>query len=358
MTAPGWASSLWAMSCTSSARCFAIGGTYLYAPGRTNPPAGIGRTLLATWDGRGWSVMAAPELENASGGNLNDISCSDPESCVAVGQAGPNGEVVIERFDGARWTVEQHPAFGSRWADKRLGGVSCVSRTSCVAVGSATSADGGPFRTRALILSFDGTRWSSAPDPAPAGSNDYLGAVSCSAEHCAAVGTFHTSASIPRPLVVAGSILRRSVSVSWTAAENAWLRQISAYLHRSPAATQKAAVYSVAYLLGLAPRAATHANLPTAGSAATYTTVWNPPELTVLDTVRARLRYELVRRDPSFGVRVLVSLGLGRALNSTAYASSTTSVTRPDRMQRSCGAWPATLSNVYSPSAMAGNTPA
>jgi len=84
-----------------------------------------------------------------------------------------------------------------------------------------------------------------------------------------------------------GKVPRRVVTVSWTAAENARLRRMAVYMHRTPAATQQAAVHIVWYLLGGATGRAAPVSLPPAGTAASYTNVWYQSDLSALDGLRA-----------------------------------------------------------------------
>jgi hypothetical protein len=87
---------------------------------------------------------------------------------------------------------------------------------------------------------------------------------------------------------VSGTVPRRSVSVSWSAADGARVREIAAYLHCSPAGAQKLAVYALAYVTGGKVSPVTPVALPGPGAAVTFTTTWDPSEFAPLDVVRER----------------------------------------------------------------------
>src|SRR5579864_4777134 len=77
----------------------------------------------------------AAAVINAS---LNDVSCTSPSSCVAVGwdQRSPTGGSVLftlaETWNGTAWRHVSTPTPGNSGV---LGGVSCTSATACIAGG-------------------------------------------------------------------------------------------------------------------------------------------------------------------------------------------------------------------------------
>jgi len=78
--------------------------------------------------------------------------------------------------------------------DSELTGVSCSSVSSCVAVGIASlpNVDQNPV-VRTLIERWNGRSWTITTSPAPSGFADYnsLAGVSCTTEHCEAVGFYY-----------------------------------------------------------------------------------------------------------------------------------------------------------------------
>jgi hypothetical protein len=104
---------------------------------------------------------------------LNDVSCTRPGNCMAVGyfqESGP-GTVyftMAEKWNGSTWTIvpspsPQHPGGGAL-----LTAVSCASSIRCMAVGYTlflNAHDTGPCCTP---RSVDRSPTSSAASPAPA----------------------------------------------------------------------------------------------------------------------------------------------------------------------------------------------
>jgi hypothetical protein len=83
--------------------------------------------MAERWDGTSWSIQSTP---GPTGLQLLAISCSAVSACTAVGTDSSLGTPVAERWDGSSWSVQSLPY----WTGQ-LGSVSCVSDTSCMAVG-------------------------------------------------------------------------------------------------------------------------------------------------------------------------------------------------------------------------------
>ena len=87
---------------------------------------------------------------------LNSVSCVTVSSCVAVGfyNNGSVNQTLVEVWNGTDWTVQTSPNSGT--SDNYLRSVSCLTASSCVAAGSYL----GP-RNKTLVLSITG------PEPIP-----------------------------------------------------------------------------------------------------------------------------------------------------------------------------------------------
>ena len=143
-----------------------------------------------------WSVQSTPE-PNPSLPNtavLADVSCVSTSSCVAVGsyQADQNTTVpLVERWDGSSWQLDSAPA-PAGVSDSSLYSVSCTSPSACTAVGYAT----GTYEAEdAFAEVWNGSSWQlvTFPDPAPGTIEMDLSGVSCtSAAVCTAVGWYST----------------------------------------------------------------------------------------------------------------------------------------------------------------------
>src|SRR5205823_2250513 len=115
-------------------------------------------------------------------------------SCWAVGlyNTGKNYQTLVERWNGASWTMVASPNLVTTDANY-LDGLTCVSASDCWAVGlyeaAANFQDGHAFQT--LIERWDGTSWSIVPSPNATTTNNALYGVTCvSASDCWAAGYY------------------------------------------------------------------------------------------------------------------------------------------------------------------------
>lgn len=172
------------VSCTSSTSCVAIG-----ALGATTGSAAPTSTV-EEWNGTTWSPLAAPALpDKATTSVFYSLSCVSPTFCMAVGSYERKSVTseLTEKWNGATWSeVPVPPPSGVHVSQLRS--VSCVSSSSCTAVG-----DG--YKLPAIAVSigehFNGVTWTRQAIPFPAGATYVqLQGVSCaSATVCVAVGT-------------------------------------------------------------------------------------------------------------------------------------------------------------------------
>ena len=175
---PGSNNKLMSVSCTSASNCVAVGFS-----GMMNQET----TLAMVWDGSAWSVVESPNPGTGFVGNkLNSVTCLSASSCVAVGSTsqGGLGQTLVMSWDGSEWSVVSSPNSGQ--SGNALNSVSCVSATNCVAAGKAGS--------RELVMAWNGSTWSVVSSPNASGTNDELRSVSCaSASDCVAVGYTRTT---------------------------------------------------------------------------------------------------------------------------------------------------------------------
>ena len=178
-----------AVSCTSTLGCEAV-GSY-------NTAAGALLTLIARWNGTAWSTVASPGQGAPLGGELLGVSCSSAANCVAVGEdhvASQNGSAVAEVWNGKKWAVVAPRSDGR--SVNHLASVSCVSTTSCTAVGYVQNYgpdDSGASLSR--VERWNGKNWSVVASPSPGATRSQLAAVACkTATSCVAVGRATNSA--------------------------------------------------------------------------------------------------------------------------------------------------------------------
>jgi len=150
------------------------------------------------WNGTKWSLAPLSDKTSASG--LADVSCPTPTTCLAVGSAAPlldsGNRVLAERWNGAAWSVVPSATPTGKNVHADLSAIACVSATDCFAVGGYTKVPAGGSTDSvggALIERWNGAKWSivASPSPAPKLRRAVLRAVSCSsATDCNAVGDY------------------------------------------------------------------------------------------------------------------------------------------------------------------------
>jgi hypothetical protein len=173
-----------AVSCTSAASCVATG---------TSMTNSASVALIESWNGRTWSKMGAAPVPGSSGGELTGVSCASAKSCAAVGFAsfaakGLGG--LTEIWNGKTWTLAS-----VRWpkgtSNELLSGVSCAAANRCMAVGTIDSNLNAMSNTgKAAAVTWNGKAWAVTNVPAPGkGKASLFRGVTClSGTSCVAVG--------------------------------------------------------------------------------------------------------------------------------------------------------------------------
>jgi Fibronectin type III domain len=167
------------VSCLSARSCTAVGFF-------SDPVSGAPQALVEVWNGTSWSIVAAP---NNSNNNYfpESVTCLSAKFCTLVGYQTPlgsNQQALVETWNGTAWSIVPTPNVST--TASLLDGVSCVSRTSCTAVGYFRNSS---FELQPLIESWNGSTWSVVPTPSLGGTKNWLLGVSCvSAGYCMAVG--------------------------------------------------------------------------------------------------------------------------------------------------------------------------
>jgi hypothetical protein len=191
-----FADGLAGVSCVSASFCTAVGSHI--SP--SLPGEGISKTLAESWNGSTWSLVPSPD-KYSNNNVLDAVSCSSASSCTAVGtwvsDNDAHTQTLIETWNGSTWSVVPSPDNAGTADINALAGVSCVSASFCMAVGSYT--DNGTQHT--LIESWNGSTWSIVPN-AGEGIDNSLAAVSCvSVSSCTAVGVYSSSSDVAQTLI-------------------------------------------------------------------------------------------------------------------------------------------------------------
>lgn len=174
------------------------------AVGNAASPSGA-QALVETLERGSWDPTIAPPAQGSQGDYLFSVSCPSAGRCVAVGYsyipAGSSGtaSMLIETLDNGKWSFTSTPSLGSSVKDSFLYGVSCATSTTCAAVGSL---DTGDFSTSVpLVLTLSNGGWSVASTPSLAPASGALQSVSClSPTTCTAVG-YEATAEATQTLV-------------------------------------------------------------------------------------------------------------------------------------------------------------
>lgn len=191
------ATSLSGVSCAAAAQCTAVGSW-------SRP--GMSRPLAERWNGHAWVVQPTPRPAGASLGGLTAVSCATATSCLAIGTIPAvgfsMGTPLAESWDGSAWTLQSIPGPPGS-TGTLMTGLSCASPASCVATGYYST---GPLTFHALAEYWNGSAWTIQSTPAsPATENSQLNAVSCvSATSCTAVGIY--SRGVPADVTGLGSL--------------------------------------------------------------------------------------------------------------------------------------------------------
>ena len=178
---------LYSVSCLSSTSCTAVGEANNISGGANN------LSVALTWDGSSWTKVTTPVVGNYDN-RLQSVSCVSSSSCVAVGTSKNSSfflETMVLMWNGSAWTVVTSPSPGVHGSD--LHSVSCVSASSCVAVGQIEDAS---FHPAGLVLSWDGTTWRTVTISGEE-TDTQLTAVSCgSSSRCVGAGDTNASRTV------------------------------------------------------------------------------------------------------------------------------------------------------------------
>jgi len=172
-------------------------------------------------------AAAAPAAASASAAevvpaqrSLAGVSCISGTSCVAVGQRVTTADRDLnfaESWNGARWRAGRQPA--SPGALDGLSAVSCTTRSACMAVGDYLAGARKGVKTGRLVAladSWNGRSWKQLATQSPSKTDYLLDGVSCvSPRSCIAVGDYDN-----------GKVLSQFLAEHWNASR--WQRMRTA----------------------------------------------------------------------------------------------------------------------------------
>jgi hypothetical protein len=137
-----------------------------------------------------WSIVATPDTSPATDNMLRGVTCVSTSSCWAIGFGGSaDGDIsqtLAMFWNGTTWSIAPTPDT-SPTEPNQLSGIACLSGDDCWAVGWAVP--GYHRYIRNLAEHWDGTAWSIVPTPDTNRKINELNAVTCVSESdCWAVG--------------------------------------------------------------------------------------------------------------------------------------------------------------------------
>jgi hypothetical protein len=181
-------SNLDAVSCPRSNWCMAVGGF-------VDPGTGDVFPLGDVWNGSSWH-LSTPSVFTSGGNFLNGLSCPAPGICMAVGVNSQQRSATSfwdtpfsEQYGSSAWMTNSELPWPSG-QQGLLAAPSCLSASSCVAVGGAGPYTSTNNQGHAATAAWNGSNWTVKVLTPPAGQGSLLDAVECgSATYCVAAGT-------------------------------------------------------------------------------------------------------------------------------------------------------------------------
>ena len=88
------------MNCVTANSCVAVGDNW-------DSSTGNDETLIESWDGSSWSITPSPNPSGSAQSGLSGVSCLTASSCIAVGDG--NSQTLVESWDGSNWSITPSP---------------------------------------------------------------------------------------------------------------------------------------------------------------------------------------------------------------------------------------------------------
>jgi hypothetical protein len=221
-----------AVSCTGPSNCMAVGydsvtGTGLDVPSHGTPPVagqpgfpgfpGFGgpianahalspstsphiavttHVLAEQWNGTAWTVTPTVDPSGVTSPEFSAVSCAGTGFCMATGYSESSSvdQGFAEEWSGGSWSPSTIPAPASGTGNVLLG-VSCISPTSCTAVGTAVSGVSDESEV-VVTASWNGNTWTEGTVATPSFPIAAWFGISClGGGNCIASGGVMTSTS-------------------------------------------------------------------------------------------------------------------------------------------------------------------
>jgi DNA-binding beta-propeller fold protein YncE/subtilisin family serine protease len=200
------------ISCPDPQTCIAVG--------HYKPTSSSQQTLTYLGAGTQWQLRTVPLPSEGKLHTLRDVSCISASFCMAVGfgedKAG-HPKPFAASWNGEAWTTQEVPGWFESEEHKfsELSGVSCVTTSECMAVGWYRNS-GGTGRNYSVL--WNGSSWTklATPNQEPL-EKSVLEDVSCPiAQYCVAVGWANKAASSKVILTWSGSSWKEGKAAAGT----------------------------------------------------------------------------------------------------------------------------------------------
>jgi hypothetical protein len=163
---PGQINSFRSVSCSSASRCMAVGGS------QVNQGAGPLPSFAEAWNGSHWRLVKAANPP-AGRRQLTAVSCTSAARCMAVGnstgiEAAKGSGPYAETWNGTSWRLLTVPGPGSlAYYGLGLAGVSCANSANCIAAGGFFANPGVNSSSSTLAEAWNGISWGVLRPPSP-----------------------------------------------------------------------------------------------------------------------------------------------------------------------------------------------
>jgi hypothetical protein len=185
----------------------------------------------ALWNWSKWTLLKPPDVPSSTLDQLDAVSCISAVQCVITGHYVStrlfHGLASVLTWNGRSWAIGKVPA-APKSTDDWLYGVSCTSKSFCLAVGDyLTHGTGQPT----LAASWNGKAWKlrHSQDPSPSNGNSLTGVSCISPRSCQAIGDYLTKVFAFHSLGESwnGTALTLRKTPDVTATEGSQLRGVS-----------------------------------------------------------------------------------------------------------------------------------
>lgn len=177
---PAWAATVTQVPAASTGAIGGFSGVDAVSATDGWAVGGNGNGVIQRFNGTRWSLVSTPDLLNGNTDNwafLTEVDATSAGNAFAVGQstaAGGGGKTAVAlRWNGSAWSRQAVPKPAG--TDTEFTAVKAFSASDAWAVGQTASA-GSTFR-KTLAMHYNGTAWAAVPTPSPGTRTNLVTAV-------------------------------------------------------------------------------------------------------------------------------------------------------------------------------------